>query len=90
MADTDVSDANLHTNYLDIIRSEGASGLPQTWSPIMEISMSLPHDEHLIVGRKADCRGKAMLAENSFFLPSSSTQFQDVVSIIRGILGGCP
>lgn len=30
-------------------------------SPIMEISTSFPHCEHLMVGKNVDSRGKAMM-----------------------------
>lgn len=45
----------------EAVRSEFAAP-PQMWSPIMEISTWLPHDEHFMVGMKADSRGTAMLA----------------------------
>jgi len=45
----------------------------------MEISISCPHDEHFIVGKKLDSRGKAMLVASS--RPQSSLIRGGVVDI---------
>jgi hypothetical protein len=53
---------------LPLLLSTGAD-VPQTCSPIMEISISWPHDEHLMVGMKVDSRGAAAIVPVGFGKP---------------------
>lgn len=54
-----------------------APGPPQTCSPIMEISTSRPHDEHLMAGIKLDSLGKAILASTPVVLLANTPKLSE-------------